>query len=170
MLFCSGSGLKMLAANTPFTSAKRSSAATSFGPSERADSTNRSYVEPAAKAAPTTAPIEVPTTWEGVRPASSSALQAPAWANDLAPPPPKTATTLLSGTSVVPAIHHPTRAPFGRPVIPPLLVRRLRHDRRHGGRHAQVVERHVGDVARVGVALDDQGVPTPVPPIVPETA
>src|SRR5437870_1833957 len=93
MLFCSGAGLKMLAANTPFTSAKRSSAATSFGPRERADSTNRSYVEPAAKAAPTTAPIEVPTMWEGRTPASSSAFQAPAWARDFAPPPPKTATT-----------------------------------------------------------------------------
>src|SRR5947199_6771931 len=115
---------------------------------------------------------------------SRRAFHAPAWARVFAPPPPKTATTLMNAergtrnaehqrerraagrpsTSVppsafrvptslprpriIPAIHDPTGSPFRRPVIPPLLVRRLRHDRRHVRGHALLVERHVRHVAR----------------------
>src|SRR5207302_3654073 len=96
-----------------------------------------------------TAPIEVPTRCDGVRPASASAFQAPRQARLFAPPPPKTPTTLLTRAGIVSAIHHPAGAPFGRPVIAPLLVRRLRHDGWHLGGDALVVQRHVRDVARV---------------------
>src|SRR5690242_21097209 len=91
--------------------------------------------------------------WEGRRPASRRAFQAPAWARLFAPPPPKTATTLFTGARVVPPVHHPAGPPLGGPVVAPLLIGRLGHDRRHFARDTRVVERHVGDVARVGVAL-----------------
>src|SRR2546422_8360474 len=52
---------------------------------------------------------------------------------------------------IVSPIHHPARAPFRRPLIPPLLVGRLGHDRRDRGGPAVVVERDVGHVARVGM-------------------
>src|SRR5207245_7347080 len=55
------------------------------------------------------------------------------------------------GSSVVAPVHHPARAPFGRSLEAPLLVRRLGHDRRNRGRPAVVVERDVGHVARVGM-------------------
>src|SRR3989449_11351876 len=110
--------------------------------------------------------------WQGRRPASRRAFQAPAWARDFAPPPPKTATTLMNAdrgtrnaehqcerraagrpatldppsafrvptslprTGVISAIHDPRGAPFGSPIIPPLLVGRLGHDRRHTAGHA----------------------------------
>src|SRR3989475_596772 len=118
--------------------------------------------------------------WEGRRPASRRARQAPACATDFAPPPPKTATTLViadcrlrivdwmndrrihnpksairnrsfPGARVESPVHHPRRAPLRRPVIPPLLVRRLGHDRRYLRRHALLVERHVRHVAGIGV-------------------
>src|SRR3989454_12488957 len=89
--------------------------------------------------------------WEGRRPASRRAFHAPAWARVFAPPPPKTATTLLTGARVESPVHHPRRAPLRRPVIPPLLVRRLGHDRRYLRRHALLVERHVRHVAGIGV-------------------
>src|SRR5438876_9598376 len=103
------------------------------------------------------------------------AFQAPAWARDFAPPPPKTATTLmiadcglwisdwkrgyqirnpksairnsLTSPCVVSPIHHSRRPPLRRPVIPSLLIRRLRHDRRDVGGYALLVERHVRHVA-----------------------
>src|SRR5437763_16804337 len=59
----------------------------------------------------------------------------------------------FSRPRIVSAIHHPTGPPFGRPVIPPLFVGRLRHDRRHLGGDALVVQCHVGDVAGVGMPL-----------------
>src|SRR5207302_9825067 len=54
-------------------------------------------------------------------------------------------------TGVIPAIHNPRGTPFGGPVIPPLLVRRLGHDRRYLCRHALLVERYVRHVAGIGV-------------------
>src|SRR6266571_1732105 len=57
----------------------------------------------------------------------------------------------FSCSGVVSPIHHPTRAPFGRSLEAPLLVRRLGHDRRDRGGPAVVVERDVGHVARVGM-------------------
>src|SRR2546427_6726386 len=47
----------------------------------------------------------------------------------------------LTGARVESPIHHSRRAPLRRPVIPPLLVRRLGHDRRYLRRHALLVER-----------------------------
>src|SRR6266581_6120002 len=90
--------------------------------------------------------------WEGWRPASRRAFHAPAWARLFAPPPPNTATTLLTGARIVSPIHHPRRAPFGRSVVSPLLIGRLGHDRRHSGGRALVVERHVRHVAGIGVS------------------
>src|SRR5438046_956432 len=84
-------------------------------------------------------------------PASRTAFHAPAWARLFAPPPPNTATTLLTGARVESPIHHPRRAPLRRPVISPLLVRRLGHDRRYLRRHALLVERHVRHVAGIGM-------------------
>src|SRR6266480_3685514 len=55
------------------------------------------------------------------------------------------------GARVESPIHHPRRAPLRRPVISPLLVRRLGHDRRYLRRHALLVERHVRPVAGIGV-------------------
>src|SRR5438034_9526178 len=89
--------------------------------------------------------------WEGRRPASRRAFHAPACARLFAPPPPNTATTLLTGARIESPIHHPRRAPLRRPVIPPLLVRRLGHDRRYLRRHALLVERHVRHVAGIRV-------------------
>src|SRR5205809_5255295 len=89
--------------------------------------------------------------WEGWRPASRRAFHAPAWARVFAPPPPKTATTLLTGARIESPVHHPRRAPLRRPVIPPLLVRRLGHDRRYLRRHALLIQRHIRHVARIGV-------------------
>src|SRR2546425_3060440 len=126
----------MFPANTPFASDQASSATKSFLWSDSARSKIRWPLDPAASAAPMTAPIDVPTMWEGRRPASRRAFQAPAWARLFAPPPPKTATTLLTGARVVSPIHHSTGAPLGGPVVPSLLVRRLGHDRRHVARHA----------------------------------
>src|SRR3989475_12960660 len=57
----------------------------------------------------------------------------------------------LTGARVESPIHHSRRAPLRRPVIPPLLVRRLGHDRRYLRRHALLVERHVRHVAGIGV-------------------
>src|SRR5438128_9079200 len=89
-----------------------------------------------SRAALITAPIEVPMMWQGRRPASRRAFQAPAWARVLAPPPPNTATTLFTGARGVSPIHDPSGAPFRRPVVAPLFVGRLGHDRRHLGGHA----------------------------------
>src|SRR5689334_18867536 len=115
-----------------------------------------------------------------MRLASTRAFQAPAWARALAPPPPKTATTLMIadwGLRIadwkcvrrirnpksairncsfpsprrIPPIHHSPSAPFGSPIVASLLVRRLGHDRGDFRRHAFVVERHVGHVTGVRV-------------------
>src|SRR5438132_8976231 len=50
---------------------------------------------------------------------------------------------------IVSPIHHPARAPFRRSLEAPLLVRGLGHDRRDLCRPAVVVQRDVGDVARI---------------------
>src|ERR1041384_2152429 len=54
---------------------------------------------------------------------------------------------------VVSMIHYPGRAPLRRPTVAALLLGVLWDNRRHRGRLAVVVERHVGDVTRIGVAL-----------------
>src|SRR5437667_12158226 len=56
----------------------------------------------------------------------------------------------LTGSGVISAVHHPAGSPFGRSLEASLLIRRLGHDRRDLCRPAVVVERDVGDVARVG--------------------
>src|SRR5438094_10479055 len=57
----------------------------------------------------------------------------------------------FSRPRIVSAIHHPTGPPPRRPVIPPLFVARLRHDRRPLSAHALVVQCHVAAVARAGM-------------------
>src|SRR5687767_2999130 len=107
---------------------------------------------PAASAAPMTAPSEVPTMWLGVRPACSNARKAPAWASALAPPPESTRTTLLTAPLVIAPFHDPIRAPLRRPLVAPLFVRRFGHDRRDTRGIPVLVQRDVGDVARIRVA------------------
>ncbi len=60
MVCFNGPGFKMLPANTPFASAQASSAAKSFRSSDPAISSSRSELDPAARAALITAPIDVP--------------------------------------------------------------------------------------------------------------
>src|SRR5256712_13460250 len=57
----------------------------------------------------------------------------------------------FSCSGVVSPIHHPARAPLGRSLIPPLLVRRLGHDRRDLRPPALVIEPDVGDAAGGGL-------------------
>src|SRR2546425_13223457 len=90
----SPSDRKMCEAKAPLTTARGSSGATSPRDNDRAAIAASSCVAPLANAAPTTAPIDVPTRWPGVNPASAIAFHAPAQARDFAPPPPNTATTL----------------------------------------------------------------------------
>src|SRR5438105_15935331 len=95
--------------------------------------------------------MEVATIWLGRRSACSRARKAPAWARAFAPPPDNTSTTLLTPALIVAAFHHPVRAALGGTVVPALLVGRLGHDRRDFGGAAVLVQRDVGDVARIRV-------------------
>src|SRR6266542_2202768 len=128
---------KRLRANRPMTSTSGSNGATSLRLIPIARRRTWSNGIPAARAAPTTAPMDVAMMWLGTRLACSSARNAPACASALAPPPDRTRTTLLTPPLLV----------------APLFIRRLRHDRRDFRRPAVLVERDVGDVTRIGVTL-----------------
>src|SRR2546427_7494705 len=137
----------------PLTIAQGSIAATSWRERPPSPAARSSGVRPAASAAPTTAPNDVPTIATTSCPASMIARQAPTQAKALAPPPLNTATTLLTAALVVSPVHHSAGSSLRRPVIAALLVGRLGKDRRHLGGHAVVVERDVGEITRVGVTL-----------------
>src|SRR2546427_6320550 len=137
----------------PLTIAQGSIAATSWRERPPSPAARSSGVRPAASAAPTTAPNDVPTIPTTSCPASMIARQAPTQAKALAPPPLNTATTLLTAALVVSPVHHSAGSSLRRPVIAALLVGRLGKDRRHLGGHAVVVERDVGEITRVGVTL-----------------
>src|SRR5437867_8550072 len=143
---------KRLRANRPMTSTSGSNGATSLRLIPMARRRIWSNGIPAARAAPTTAPIDVATIWLGTRLACSRARKAPACASAFAPPPDNTKTTLLTPALIVAAFHHPLGAPLRGPVVAPLLVRSLGHDRRNFGGTAVLVERDVRDVTGVGVA------------------
>src|SRR6266511_1781106 len=143
---------KRLRANRPISNASGSSGATSLRRMPMARRRTWSKGIPAARAAPTTAPMEVATMWLGMRPACSSALKAPACASALAPPPDKTSTTLLTPALVVAAFHDPLRATLRGAVVAALLVRGLGDNRRDFRRATVLVQRDVGDIARIRVA------------------
>src|SRR5467141_2583701 len=96
--------------------------------------------------------MEVATTWLGRRSACSRALKAPACARAFAPPPDKTSTTLLTPPLIVSPLHHSIGPQFRGPIITALLVGSLGHDRRDFRRAAVLVQRDVGDVARIRVS------------------
>src|SRR6266487_145009 len=144
---------KRLRANRPMTSTSGSNGATSLRLIPIARRRIWSNGIPAARAAPTTAPMDVAMMWLGTRFACSSARNAPACASALAPPPDRTRTTLLTPPLVVAPFHHPVGAALRGAVVAPLFIRRLRHDRRDFRRPAVLVERDVGDVTRIGVTL-----------------
>src|SRR5712691_4889775 len=153
MTRCSPSGFRTWVAKMPLMTDQGSIAATSLRERPPSPAARSSGVRPAASAAPTTAPKDVPTIATTSWPASTIARQAPTQAKALAPPPLNTATTLLTAALVVSPIHHSAGSSLRRAVIAPLLVGRLGDDRRHLGGHAVVVERDVGEIAGVGVAF-----------------
>src|SRR5690349_14559456 len=105
----------------PLTNARRSVGATSGRVSPFSRARNSSPVMPAASAAPTTAPIDVPTMCEGVRPFSRSAFQAPTWARDFTPPPEKTATTLLATALIEPVLRDAVGPALHGPLVAALF-------------------------------------------------
>src|SRR2546428_4813436 len=142
---------KRLRANSPISNARGSSGATSLRRIPIARRRTWSKGIPAARAAPTTAPMDVATMWLGMRSACSNARKAPACASAFAPPPDNTSTTLLTPALFVTAFHHAFRAPLGGTIVAPLLVGSLGNDRIDFRRPAVLVERDVGDVARIRV-------------------
>src|SRR5438105_12952214 len=95
--------------------------------------------------------MEVATIWLGRRSACSRARKAPAWARAFPPPPGNPRTTLPTPALIVAAFHHPVRAALGGTVVAAFLVGRLGHDRRDFGGAAVLVQRDVGNVARIRV-------------------
>src|SRR2546425_8563466 len=144
---------KRLRANSPISNARGSSGATSLRRIPIARRRTWSKGIPAARAAPTTAPMDVATMWLGMRSACSNARKAPACASAFAPPPDKTSTTLLTPALVVAAFHDPLRAPLGGAVVAALLIRGLGDDRRDFRRATVLIQRDVGHVARIRVSL-----------------
>src|SRR5216110_984498 len=142
-----------LRAKRPISNASGSSGATSLRRRPMARRRTWSKGTPAARAAPTTAPMEVATMWLGMSSACSRALKAPACASAFAPPPDRTSTTLLTPALVVAAFHHPFRATLRGAVVAALLVGGLGDDRRDLRRAAVFVQRDVGDIARIRVSL-----------------
>src|SRR6266545_46078 len=143
---------KRLRANRPITNTRGSRGATSLRRIPMARRRTWSKGIPDARAAPTTAPMDVATMWLGMSSACSRARKAPACASAFAPPPDKTRTTLLTPALFVTAFHHPLRAALRGAVVAALLVRGLGDDRRDLRRAAVLVQRDVGHIARIRVA------------------
>src|SRR5207247_8401567 len=59
---------------------------------------------------------------------------------------------LLTTSLIVPPLHHSIGTPFRGPVVAPLLVGRLGHDRRDLRRAAVFIQRDVAPVARIRVS------------------